>query len=256
MQISGKVVIVTGAASGIGRALALRFRAEDARGVVLADRQAAPLRKLAREMQAHAVVCDAGREADVARLVEEAERIYGPVDVFCSNAGVLAEGGVEAPDALWAESWRVHLMAHVYAARAVAEKMASRGSGYLVNTSSAAGLLTHVDSAVYSVTKHAAVALAEWLAIRYGDRGVRVSVLCPQAVRTAMTAGREGDVAALDGMLEPEQVASAVIEAMAHETFLILPHPQVLDYLRRKSADYDRWIAGMRRLRRHYHDGS
>ena len=252
MRISGKVVIVTGAASGIGRALALRFRAEGARGVILADRRAPPLRKLAREMQAPAVVCDAGREGDVVRLVEEAERAFGPVDVFCSNAGLLAEGGVETPDALWSESWRVHLMAHVYAARAVAGKMAERGSGYLVNTSSAAGLLTHVDSAAYSVTKHAAVALAEWLAIRYGEHGVRVSVLCPQAVRTAMTEGREGEVAAVDGLLEPEQVADAVIEAMARETFLILPHPRVLDYLRRKSADYDRWIAGMRRLRQRY----
>ena len=254
MQAAGKVVVVTGAASGIGRALAVRFKAEGARGVVVADRQAEPLQALARETGALAVTCDAGSETDLAHLIRRTESTFGAVDVFCSNAGVLGERGQEALDAQWTASWQVHVMAHVYAARILAEKMAARGSGYLVNTASAAGLLTHIDSAVYSVTKHAAVAFAEWLAINYGDRGVRVSVLCPQAVRTAMTTGREDDVAAVDGMLEPEEVADAVIEGMRHETFLILPHPQVLDYLKRKTSDYDRWIAGMRRLRQRYHE--
>ena len=153
------------------------------------------------------------------------------------------------PDEEWRQNWDIHVMAHVYAARAVAPKMAARGSGYLVNTASAAGLLSHVDSATYTVTKHAAVAFAEWLSIAYGERGVRVSVLCPQAVRTAMLAGRDEGVASLDGVLEPEQVAESVIEAMDRETFLILPHPEVLGYMQRKASDQERWLRGMRKLR-------
>ena len=210
------------------------------------------LTALAGEIDALAVPCDVSREADVGRLVRAAEDAFGPIDVFCSNAGIARHGGVAAPDDEWRRNWDVHVMAHVYAARAVAPGMAERGSGYLVNTDSAAGLLSHVGSATYAVTKHAAVAFAEWLAIAYGDRGVRVSVLCPQAVRTAMIEGREADVANLDGVIEPEQLADCVIEAMAGEEFLILPHPQVLDYMRRKTADYDRWLAGMRRLRARY----
>ena len=245
-------MVVTGAASGIGRALACRYKAEGARGIAVADVQEPALNELANEIGALAVVCDVSSEAQIVDLVQRAEHELGPIDVFCSNAGLIRGSGLESPDDDWEVSWNVHLMAHVYAARAVVENMAARGGGYLVITASAAGLLTHIDSAVYSVTKHAAVAFAEWLAINYADRGVRVSVLCPQAVRTAMTAGREGEVAAVDGMLEPEAVADAVIEAMHEETFLILPHPEVLDYWRRKSADYDRWLKGMRRLRERY----
>ena len=254
MKVAGKNVVVTGAASGIGLALARRFKAEGATGLALADTQGGPLAVIAEELGGLAEVCDVTVPEQIGRLVERAEAELGPVEVFCSNAGIVREGGPEASDEDWAASWNVHVMAHIYAARAVVEKMAERGSGYLVNTSSAAGLITHIDSAPYAVTKHAAVALAEWLSINYHERGVRVSVLCPQAVRTAMTAGREDSVASIDGMLEPEAVADAVIETMDREEFLILPHPQVLEYLRRKTSDYDRWLAGMRRLRRRMHD--
>ena len=249
MKIEGKAAVVTGAASGIGRALARRFAREGARGVAVADLRSGPLQAVADEIGGLAVECDATDERAVQSLVAAAEKRFGPIDVFCSNAGVAIEGGEEAPDDEWRLNFDLHVMAHVYAARAVAPKMAARGSGYLVNTASAAGLLTHVESATYAVTKHAAVAFAEYLAIAYGERGVRVSVLCPQAVRTAMTEGREQGVASVDGMIEPEVLADCVIETMEREEFLILPHPQVLEYLRRKTADYDRWLSGMRRLR-------
>ena len=255
MEIDGKVVVVTGAASGIGRALARRFAANGAKAVAVADLNAEPLRAVADEIGGLAVPCDVTGERAVRALVAATQERFGPIDVFCSNAGLAREGGEEAPDEEWRLNFDVHVMAHVYAARAVAPGMAARGSGYLVNTASAAGLLTHVESATYAVTKHAAVAFAEYLAIAYGDRGVRVSVLCPQAVRTAMTAGREEGVASVDGMIEPEALASCVVETMAREEFLILPHPQVLGYLRRKAEDYDRWLAGMRRLKRRYADG-
>jgi len=249
MKVDGKVCVVTGGASGIGRALAQRFKAEGAAGVVVADLQEGPLQAVADEVGGVAVPCDVAREADIRRLVQVAEESCGPIDVFCSNAGIARIGDEDVADDEWQLNWDIHVMAHVYAARAVAPKMAARGSGYLINTASAAGLLSHVHSATYSVTKHAAVAFAEWLAIKYGDQGVRVSVLCPQAVRTAMTQGREDGVASVDGMLEPEQLADSVIETMQREEFLILPHPKVLDYMQRKTANYDRWLAGMRRLR-------
>ena len=249
MKIEGKSVVVTGGASGIGRALARRFRAEGARGIALADLQEEALLDAAGEIDALTVPCNVADEADIQRLVAAAEEAFGPIDVFVSNAGIARMGGVDAPDAEWRQNWDIHVMAHVYAARAVAPKMAARGCGYLVNTASAAGLLSHVDSATYSVTKHAAVAFAEWLSIAYGDRGVRVSVLCPQAVRTAMLAGRDEGVASLDGVLEPEEVADSVIEAMEREVFLILPHAEVQGYMQHKAADRERWLRGMRKLR-------
>jgi NAD(P)-dependent dehydrogenase (short-subunit alcohol dehydrogenase family) len=193
-------------------------------------------------------------ERDVKALVARAEDAYGPIDLFCSNAGIAITGGVEVSDADWERIWRINVMGHVYAARAVLPSMLERGEGYLLNTASAAGLLNQIGSALYGVTKYGAVALAEWLAITYGDRGIRVSVLCPQAVRTAMTAAGAavGDpgvgAAGVDGMLEPEDVAAAVVAGLAQESFLILPHPEVLTYLRRKADDYDRWIAGMQRF--------
>ena len=249
MKIEGKSVVVTGGASGIGRALARRFRAEGARGIALADLQEEAVKDAAGEIDALAVPCNVADEADIARLVAAAEEAFGPIDVFVSNAGIVRMGGVDAPDAEWRQNWDIHVMAHVYAARAVAPKMAARGCGYLVNTASAAGLLSHVDSATYSVTKHAAVAFAEWLSIAYGDRGVRVSVLCPQAVRTAMLTGRDEGIASLDGVLEPEEVAESVIEAMEREVFLILPHTEVQGYMQHKAADRERWLRGMRKLR-------
>jgi len=249
LKIADKSVVVTGGASGIGLALARRFRAEGARGIALADLQEDVLQEAAGEIDALAVPCDVAVEADIKRLVAAAEDAFGPIDVFVSNAGIARMGGVDTPDEEWRQNWDIHVMAHVYAARAVAPKMAARGSGYLVNTASAAGLLSHVESATYTVTKHAAVAFAEWLSIAYGDQGVRVSVLCPQAVRTAMLTGRDEGVASLDGVLEPEQVADSVIAAMEREEFLILPHPEVHGYVQRKASDRERWLRGMRKLR-------
>jgi len=250
MDLRDKVVVVTGGASGIGRALCRRFAAEGARAVVVSDLNADRASEVAREIGGFAVAGDVAREADVQRLVEETLAAHGRIDLFCSNAGLSADGGVEAPDADWSRLWDVHLMAHVYAARAVLPGMLARGEGYLLQTASAAGLLTQIGSAPYAVTKHAAVALAEWLAITYGDRGIRVSCLCPQGVRTDMLlrAGRRAGFL-LAGAIEPEAVAGAVVEGLRDERFLILPHPEVGEYLRRKAADHDRWIRGMRRFK-------
>lgn len=254
MKLDGRHVVVTGGASGIGRALARRFEAEGARAVVVADRDGAGAAAVAEEIGGRSAVLDVADEAAVRALVADAERADGPIDLFCSNAGVGQPGGVEVPDADWERLWKIHVMAHVYAARAVLPAMLERGEGYLLNTASAAGLLNQIGSAPYAVTKHAAVALAEWLAITYGPRGVRVSVLCPQLVRTALTerGAAEGDrsiaAAGVDGAIEPEAVAEAVVQALAAERFLVLPHPEVEAYLERKASDYDRWIAGMQRL--------
>ena len=248
MKIKDKTIVVTGAASGIGEALARRFKAEGAAGIAVADVQEATLKAVAGEIDALPVVCDVSSEKDINRLIERTEQALGPIDIFCSNAGIIAGGDEHASNEQWQRNWDVHVMAHVFAARTLVPKMIERGGGYLVNTASAAGLLTHVDLATYAVSKHASVAFAEWLAIRYGDQGIRVSTLCPQAVRTAMTQGHEDSVASVDGMLEPEQLADTVIETMDREDFLILPHPQVLDYMQRKTGDYNRWIRGMRRL--------
>lgn len=257
MQLQGANVVITGAASGIGAALARRFATEGVRSLVLGDLDETALQRVAdgvatADLTVVARRCDVADEADVAALVAAADA-HGPVDLVCSNAGIGVAGGPEVPDQEWQRIFDVNVMAHVYAARAALPAMLERGHGYLLNTASAAGLLSQIGSAPYAVTKHAAVAFAEWLSITYGDRGIRVSVLCPQAVRTAMTAGTPGGgVAGVDGMIEPEQVADSVVEGLADERFLILPHPQVLDYLRRKTDDYDRWLAGMRRLQARY----
>jgi NAD(P)-dependent dehydrogenase (short-subunit alcohol dehydrogenase family) len=243
------VAVVTGGASGIGRALARRFHAEGAKGVVVADLQTEAAAAVGEEVGGLGIGCDVTHEAEVARLVEAAEARFGPIDVFCSNAGIVREGTEAAPDDEWQRNFDVHVMAHVYAARLLAPRMAARGGGYLVNTASAAGLLTHVKSATYAVTKHAADAFAEWLSIAYGEQGVKVSVLCPQAVRTPMIGGREAGVASVDGVIEPEELAECVVRTMEREEFLILPHPKVLEYMPRKTGDYDRWLRGMRRLR-------
>ena len=252
MKLKDKVAVITGGASGIGKALAVRFLEEGAKGVVIADRQDELVHTVGTEIGATALACDVTNEADIQQLVTVAEAQFGPIDVFVSNAGVAEEGTEHADDDAWYRNWDIHVMSHIYAARAVASQMAERGSGYLLNTASAAGLLTHVNAATYAVTKHAAVAFAEYLAITYGPKGVKVSVLCPQAVRTAMTQGREGSVASVDGMIEPEELADSVIAAMDEETFLILPHPVVLKYMQRKTGDYDRWLRGMQRLKHDY----
>jgi NAD(P)-dependent dehydrogenase (short-subunit alcohol dehydrogenase family) len=247
MNLRGKIAVITGAASGIGRAAALRFKKEGAAGLVLADLSSEKLKPVEEETGGFAVQCDVGKEADVQRLVREAESRFGRVDVFFSNAGIFRQGDIHAPDAEWELNWKVHVMAHVYAARAVVDKMVERGEGYFVVTASAAGLLNIVESATYGVTKHGAVAFAEWLAIAYGRKGLRVSCLCPQAVMTNMFTGGGGSAGG-DGALSVEQVMDEIVQAMAAEKFLILPHPKVLDYMRIKTAEYDRWLGGMQKL--------
>lgn len=249
MKVQGKVCVVTGAAGGIGEAIARRYAKQGAKGVVVADRDAGRLEAVAKDIKGVAVACDVGREADVKKLITEAEHRYGPVDVFFSNAGIGRGGHEDASDQDWADSWAIHVMAHVYAARALVPGMLARKSGYLLNTASAAGLLASMGSAPYGVTKHAAVALAEHLSIQYGDKGICVSVLCPQAVDTNMLRMAGAGAASVDGVLHTDAVAQTVIEVMEAETFLILPHPEVRQYLTRKTGDYDRWLRGMRRLR-------
>jgi NAD(P)-dependent dehydrogenase (short-subunit alcohol dehydrogenase family) len=251
MEMKGKVIVVTGGASGIGAALVRRFAQEGAAGLVVADLDEALAQAVAAGVGGLAVRTDVSDEAQVQALIAQATAHYGRVDVLCSNAGIATGGGLQAGNADWQRLWEVNLMAHVYGARAVVPQMLERGEGYLLQTASAAGLLSHPESAVYAVTKHAAVALAEWLSIQYGDKGIRVSCLCPQGVRTPMLMGKGGERKSFlqEGMLTPEQVADEVIAVMREERFLVLPHPEVLDYLRNKTADVDRWLGGMRRLR-------
>jgi len=252
MLVKDRIVVVTGAASGIGRALARRFAADGAKLVVCSDRNGDGVRAVAEEIGGVAFETDVSKEADIKSMIEKVEAEHGPIDLFCSNAGIGIGGGAEAPDEAWQRIWDINVMAHVWAARHMVPRMIERGEGYLLNTASAAGLLSQIGSAPYAVTKHAAVALAEWLAITHGDKGIRVSVLCPQAVRTAMTAGNPDGVASVDGMIEPEAVAEACVRAIEAEDFLVLPHPEVLEYMRRKTGDYNRWIGGMRKLQRRY----
>jgi NAD(P)-dependent dehydrogenase (short-subunit alcohol dehydrogenase family) len=252
MLVKDRIVVVTGAASGIGRALARRFAQEGARLVVCSDRNGDGVRAVAAEIGGVAFVTDVSKEADIKHMIDTVEAEQGPIDLFCSNAGIGIGGGAEAPDEAWQRIWDINVMAHVWAARHMVPLMAARGEGYLLNTASAAGLLSQIGSAPYAVTKHAAVALAEWLAITHGDKGIKVSVLAPQAVRTAMTAGNPDGVASVDGMIEPEAVAEACVRAIEAEDFLILPHPEVLEYMRRKATDYNRWIGGMQKLQRRY----
>ena len=259
MQVRDKVVVVTGGASGIGRAMCQRFAAEGARAVVVADIDLAGVEEVVSSIagltQAHGLRVDVSIETDVQNLVAETVRQFGPVDLFCSNAGIFTVGGEGVSDADWQRIWSINVMSHIYAARAVLPDMLERGQGYLLHTASAAGLLSQIGSAPYAVTKHAAVGFAEWLSITYGSRGIKVSVLCPQAVRTGMTANtRGGGVAGVDGMLEPEALVQTVIETLAEERFLCLPHPEVLTYMQRKAGDYDRWLGGMRRLQDRFAD--
>lgn len=248
MELIDKVVIVTGAATGIGRALCRRFAAENARAVVVADLDGDGAASVASEINGLAVTTDVSDEADIIDLVRKANERYGQIDLFCSNAGIGVDGGAEASDEDWQRIWQINFMAHVYAARAVLPQMLERGEGYLLQTASAAGLLTQVGSAPYSVTKHAAVSFAEWLAITHGEQGIRVSCLCPQGVRTNMLERAKGGAFLREGALDPEQVAETVVAGIRDERFLILPHPEVAEYFRRKADDYDRWIKGMRRL--------
>jgi NAD(P)-dependent dehydrogenase (short-subunit alcohol dehydrogenase family) len=263
VELSDRVAVVTGGASGIGRALAQRFVAEGARGVAIADLDGAGAEALAAELGERALgaACDVSDEGQLDELISRAEDAFGDVDLFCANAGIASGQGVDAPDEVWERMLAVNLHAHVLAARRLLPGWLERGEGYFLTTASAAGLVTQIGDAPYAVTKHAAVAFAEWLAVTYGGRGVRVSCLCPMGVdtplvRAGLDAGGEQGlgarvVAAAGALLAPEQVASDVVDALREERFLILPHPEVLEYLRRKSADYDRWIAGMQRLQAH-----
>jgi NAD(P)-dependent dehydrogenase (short-subunit alcohol dehydrogenase family) len=257
MELGGKTVVVTGAGHGIGRALARRFSAEGAAHVVVADLDGPAAEQVAAELDGGlGTRIDVSHEDEIAALVERVEEEIAPIDLFCSNAGIITIGGAEAPDAEWRRIIDINLMAHIWAARHLVPRMVARGGGYLLHTASAAGLLTQIGSAPYSVTKHAAVAFAEWLSITHGDEGLKVSVLCPQAVRTAMTGFTEGGgVAGIDGMLEADDVAAAAVEGLADERFLILPHPEVREYFRRKGDDYERWLRGMRRLQGQFDRG-
>ena len=255
MKIKDKIVVVTGGADGIGKALCERFHKEGAKMVIVADLNGDKAAAVAKSIGGKAYKCDVANEQDIIRIVEETEKNIGPIDLFCSNAGLADREA--SPDFVgsstnesWTRSWNVHVMSHVYAARALLPRMIRRGGGYFLNTSSAAGLLSQIGSAVYATTKHAAVAFGEILAITHRDQGIRVSMLCPQGVDTPLLrAGRHGPQH-LDGVLTPEECADAVIKGLESENFLILPHPQVAQYMRNKAENYDRWLGGMVKLKR------
>ncbi len=251
MDATGRVVVVTGGARGIGRALARRFASAGAAAVVVADVDQSGASAVAREINGTAMRCDVSREADVKKLIDQVEAEQGRIDIFCSNAGIAVGGGPETANDQWQRIWDVNLMSHVFVARHALPGMLKRGEGYLLGTVSAAGLLNHVFAAPYGVTKAAALSLFEWLSIAHGDQGIRVSCLCPQGVKTDMLAAERklGLNFVTEGALEPEQVAEVVLQGVRDEKFLILPHPEVADYFRRKAEDYDRWLRGMRRLR-------
>ena len=258
MKVSGKIVVVTGGANGIGQALAEIFHREGAAKVVVADLDGERAKIVADAIGGAAFACDVGKEADILHVIDETEKQFGPIELFCSNAGIGAgfdmmsenAGGVsdEPSDDPWARSWAIHVMAHVYAARHLIPRMRARGGGYFLNTISAAGLLSQVGSAAYSTTKHAAVGFAENLAISHRAHNIKVSILCPQGVETNMIRGMPKGPQSNDGNLTAEDVAQCALDGIDRETFLILPHPQVIDYMRRKTENYDRWIGGMAKL--------
>ena len=268
MELNDRVVVITGGGSGIGEALARAAHAEGARHVVVADLDAAGVERVAADIGGTAIVLDVRDEEAIKRMVDETEDAHGPIDLFVSNAGYVTMAGLEDSNESIQQMWEVHCMAHIYAARAVLPSMIARGEGYLLNTASAAGLLTQIGSMTYSMTKAAAISLAEWLSISHHHQGIRVSVLCPQAVATNIVAnspdnrgaapdgdgaGLAGGVASGDGVLEPADVAARCLEAIRDERFLILPHPEVATYVERKATDRDRWLAGMRRFQSALH---
>ena len=252
MELKNRVIVVTGAARGIGRALATRFASAEPLAVFIVDIDGLRLSEVAREIGATAIRCDVSRESDVHHLITHVESTHGRIDVFCSNAGIAVGGGPETPNDQWQRIWDVNVMSHVLIARHVLPGMLARHEGYLVGTISAAGLLNHVFAAPYGATKAAALSFFEWLAIAHGEDGIRVSCLCPQGVRTDMLAAesRLGLEFLTANAVEPAQVADVVLEGIRQEKFLILPHPEVAEYFQRKATDYDRWLNGMRRLRK------
>ena len=250
MELANKIIVITGAGSGIGRALAIRFKADGAKQIVAVDINAENAQATANMVDGVAMTADVSVEDDIVRVIETTEAQIGPIDLFCSNAGVGIGPDLNSPNSQWQTSWDVNLMSHLYAARHLVPRMVGRGGGYFLNTASAAGLLNQVGAAAYGVTKHAAIGFGEWLAIHHQHEGIKVSMLCPQAVRTAMTASDNDATAAAsaDGMMEPEELADKVVEGLRVEAFLILPHEVVLEYMRNKTANYDRWIGGMNKL--------
>ena len=250
MELRDRVAVITGGSGGIGRAMGRAFLAEGARAVVLADLDASAVEQAAVTLGCEAMACDVTREADVAALVDDTLQRHGQIDLFCSNAGAGGPGLLtDAANEVWQQQWELHVMAHLYAARAVLPSMLARGEGYLLNTASAAGLLAALGSGPYTVSKAAAIKLAEFLAITHADEGIKVSVLCPQGVNTAMGPKSLGD-GLTDGVIEPDRLAETVVDCLREERFHVLPHPEVAEYVRRKGDDVDRWLVGMRRLRR------
>jgi len=249
MDLKNRVAVITGGSGGIGRAMAEAFLNQGAKAVVLADLDEQAVAAAAADIGCEGYACDVTKESDVQDLVKRVLQKHGQIDLFCSNAGAGGQGLLtDAANEIWQQQWELHVMSHLYAARAVLPSMLERGEGYLLNTASAAGLLAAIGSGPYTVSKAAAVKLAEFLSITHGDEGIRVSVLCPQGVNTAMAPRSLGD-GQTDGIIEPEQLAQTVVEAIAEERFYVLPHPEVEDYVRRKGDNIDRWLKGMRRLR-------
>lgn len=252
MDPKGKTIVITGAARGIGAAMAKRF-AEEGANLVLGDLDEAKVKETASSINAHGFACDVTVEEDIIKLVEEAKKLHGQIDMFVSNAGICFGEGDHAASATndqWQRCWNIHVMSHVYAARAVLPEMIERGEGYLLQMASAAGLLSQIGDAAYSATKHAALAFAESLSITHGKQGIRVSAICPQYVATEMTGYKDGDTAeGKPAILSPDEVAEVVLEGVKQEIFLILPHKEVREFMQHKTADYDRWLGGMRKLR-------
>jgi NAD(P)-dependent dehydrogenase (short-subunit alcohol dehydrogenase family) len=255
MDVKDKIVAVTGAGGGIGRALAEAFAHAGARHVVVSDIDEAAAKRVAQKVGGSSFRADVSKEDDIRNIVMDTEKNVGPIDLFCSNAGILPvdpdqENAASLPNSEWERAWAVNVMAHVYAARALLPAMIARKSGYFLNTVSAAGVLSQIGCAAYATTKHAAIGYAESLAITHKDHGIKVSVLCPQAVGTAMTEGKSLNGADVDGVITAEAVAQSALAGIARETFLILPHPNVEKYAAGKTQNYDRWIGGMAKLRR------
>lgn len=250
MQVRDQVVVVTGGGNGIGRALCQRFAEEGAAGIVVADIDEAAAQRVAGQFGGLAVRCDVGVEAEIQSLVAQTEAAFGPIDLFCSNAGMTVKGGLDTTDDEWRRMWDVNFLSRMYAARAVVPGMLQRGRGYLLQVASAAGLLTEIGSASYTVTKHADVAYAEWLSVHYGREGIGVSVVCPLGVETDMI-DRDDPVHRYLQIksIRPEDVAESVIAGLADERFLILPHPEVAEFFQLKTDDHDRWLRGFQRLR-------
>ncbi len=255
MELQGKVAVITGGSGGIGLAMAKAFLAEGARAIMLADLNGDAVAAAAAELGCDGMACDVTNEAQIQAVVDATIEKHGQIDLFCSNAGAGGEGTLtDAANEVWQMQWELHVMSHLYAARAVLPAMIERGDGYLLNTSSAAGLLAALGSGPYTVTKGAAVKLAEFLSINHGDDGIKVSVLCPQGVNTAMAPRSLGD-GQTDGIIEPDDLAKTVVECIREERFYVLPHPEVEEYVRRKGDNIDRWLHGMRRLRRQSLEG-